>query len=101
MSKKAIRPSKKGQSPRDKQDLKSRGSIAGEGELSDAELQPVVGGVVLGTNFSPVNLTGKSQDSLSDDAVAMYAESKELFHLALKVVTEHQERKTQVIQKLG
>ena len=57
--------------------------------------------MVLGTNFSPVNLTGKSQDSLSADAAAMYAESKELFHLAFKVVTEHEERKTQVIQKLG
>ena len=101
MSKKAIRPSKKGQSPRNQQGPKSRGSIASEGELSDAELQPVVGGVVLGTNFSPVNLTGKSQDSLSDDAAATYEQSKELFHHALKVVTEYEERKAQVIQRLG
>ena len=101
MSKKAIRPSKKDRSPRNQQDLKSRGSIASEGELSDAELQPVVGGVVLGTNFSPVNLTGKSQDSLSDDAAATYEQSKALFQHALKVVTEYEERKTQVIQRLG
>lgn len=103
MSKKALRPSndglKKNKSRREKKDLKSKGSVANEGNLSDADLQTVVGGVTM--DVRKVRLGEKSQESLAQDSADCYEGSKELFNAALKVITEHEERKAQVVQRLG
>jgi hypothetical protein len=46
------------------------------------------------------NIEVKELDQLADDAKSTYEDSKELFKLALRTVTEMEERKSQVISKL-
>jgi hypothetical protein len=43
----------------------------------------------------------KSQEQLEDDAKSMYEDSKELFKKALKTLTEMEERKKQVTDRIG